>query len=309
MPRLIANFARLIPLVAALSLVACATRPVGTPALEEARAAYAALERDGQVAQHAPLELRKAEQSLRLAESFAREGAEGKTIDHHAYLAKQRAAVAREVTNLAMAQRAIQSASAERDRVVLEARGREIDTARSQAEARAREAETARQEAELSRRDAERAQQEAIQATQQARSLQSQIQALQARQTERGLVLTLGDVLFDHDKAQLKAGATRTIQRLVQFLNQYPERKVLVEGFTDSTGAEDYNRRLSEQRANAVRTALLSKGISPDRIEVRGYGKSFAVASNDTPEGRQQNRRVEIVISTGAGAVPERSAL
>lgn len=103
---------------------------------------------------------------------------------------------------------------------------------------------------------------------------------MQAQQTDRGMVLTLGDVLFDSGRAELKSGAMRTLDQLVTFLKDNPERTVNVEGYTD-----------------AVRTALTSRGIEGARIAARGYGESSPVASNDTAEGRQRNRRIEIVIS------------
>ena len=105
-----------------------------------------------------------------------------------------------------------------------------------------------------------------------------QLKELNAKKTERGLVITLGDVLFSTNKAQLKSGGMRNVQKLADFLKQYPQHKVLVEGYTDSTGSDSLNQELSERRANAVRTALLDMGISSDRINTRGYGEAFPVA-------------------------------
>ncbi|HEY3699150.1 MAG TPA: OmpA family protein [Spongiibacteraceae bacterium] len=120
---------------------------------------------------------------------------------------------------------------------------------------------------------------------------------LNAKQTDRGLTITLGDVLFDTNKSQLKPGGMRTIQKLGQFLQENPQRKVSIEGFTDSRGSDDYNQTLSERRADAVRAALVDQGISSDRIATHGYGKAFPVAGNETSAGQQLNRRVEIVVS------------
>lgn len=121
-------------------------------------------------------------------------------------------------------------------------------------------------------------------------------QELNAKQTDRGMIVTLGDVLFDTGKSQLKSGGMRTVQKLAEFLAQNPQRKVSIEGFTDSVGGEDYNQTLSERRADAVKTALFDQGVSSDRVVSRGYGKAFPVAGNETAAGRQLNRRVEIVI-------------
>ena len=129
---------------------------------------------------------------------------------------------------------------------------------------------------------------------------------MNAKKTERGLVITLGDVLFDINKAQLKTGGTRNLQNLAGFLKQYPQRKAQVEGYTDSTGSADYNQELSDRRASAVRTSLMDMGISNDRITTRGYGKESPGASNGTAAGRQMNRRVEIILSDETGNVSSR---
>lgn len=120
---------------------------------------------------------------------------------------------------------------------------------------------------------------------------------LNAKQTDRGMTITLGDVLFDTGKSQLKSGSERSLQKLTQFLRENPKRSVSVEGFTDSVGGDDYNQQLSERRANAVRESLVSQGVEPERITATGYGKAFPVAGNEAAAGRQLNRRVEIVVS------------
>ena len=120
---------------------------------------------------------------------------------------------------------------------------------------------------------------------------------MQAKQTERGTLVTFGDVLFDYDRAELKPGGMRSVQKLADFLNDNPERKVIVEGYTDSTGSAEYNQRLSERRADAVRMALVKMGVDPQRIVSQGYGKEYPVASNSDSAGRAMNRRVEVTIS------------
>lgn len=120
---------------------------------------------------------------------------------------------------------------------------------------------------------------------------------LNAKQTDRGMTITLGDVLFDTGKSQLKSGSERSLQKLTQFLRENPKRSVSVEGFTDSVGADEYNQQLSERRANAVREALVAQGVEPERIMATGYGEAFPVAGNEAAAGRQLNRRVEIIVS------------
>lgn len=139
--------------------------------------------------------------------------------------------------------------------------------------------------------------------TEETEALRAQMEALKAEKTDRGMVLTLGDVLFDLNEAELKPAGERTVARLAEFMLQYENRRVRIEGYTDSTGAEAYNQRLSERRAMSVYESLLSQGISSSRVEVEGYGEAYPVATNDTGYGRQQNRRVEIVISDESGMI------
>lgn len=127
--------------------------------------------------------------------------------------------------------------------------------------------------------------------------LEQQLRDLQAQRTERGIVMSLGDVLFATGSAQLTAGAQSRLDRLAQFLQQYPDRTLRIEGYTDSTGSSATNLRLSEARAMAVRDALTERGVNPSRIVAQGMGEAQPIASNSTESGRQQNRRVEVVIS------------
>ena len=137
--------------------------------------------------------------------------------------------------------------------------------------------------------------------SEQQRALSEQQQALdelkdlQAKQTDRGLVLTLGDVLFNTNESTLNDGARVRIDRIAAFMRKYPERTIVIEGHTDNTGDEDYNYGLSLDRATAVMTALLSRRIDPGRISTFGKGESVPLADNNVAAGRQQNRRVEIV--------------
>jgi OmpA-OmpF porin, OOP family len=119
---------------------------------------------------------------------------------------------------------------------------------------------------------------------------------LKARETDRGIELTVGDVLFDPGRATLTPGAVPALARLAVFLRDHPDRQVLVEGHTDSTGTPDANLRLSLARADAVAQTLVASGVDGARISPRGFGEATPVANNDTAAGRQQNRRVEIVV-------------
>jgi outer membrane protein OmpA-like peptidoglycan-associated protein len=120
------------------------------------------------------------------------------------------------------------------------------------------------------------------------------------------MVITLSDVLFNVDKAQLKSGGVRTVQKLADFLSQYPQYKVSVEGHTDSTGSDEHNQDLSERRAYSVQSALVNDGIGGDRVSTQGYGESSPIDSNDDAGSRQLNRRVEIVLSDENGNITQR---
>jgi len=176
-----------------------------------------------------------------------------------------------------------------------------VERDRIQSQARAREANAA-----VLERNAAVAQANA--ATVQSAQLQAEVDALKAKQTDRGIVLTLGDVLFDTGRATLNPGAAVKLDRLAAFLNEHPDRRVQIEGFTDSVGGDAYNQDLSERRAEAVKGALTMRGIDPSRIGTEGYGKAYPVASNSDSGGRQLNRRVEVVIGNANTPIAPRSA-
>jgi outer membrane protein OmpA-like peptidoglycan-associated protein len=198
------------------------------------------------------------------------------------------------------------------------------ETVREQAAAVAEErAEVAREEAEIAREAAALEQRKADLAERRARlerkeaqllkettartyQLEQQLAELKTRETERGLVFTIGDVSFETGEAELKAEAMRRLYPLVTYLKEHPNREVIIEGHTDSTGSADFNLQLSQQRADAVRDFLVSNGIDPDRIITRGYGQGYPVASNVTAAGRQENRRVEVVVLRSGERVAER---
>jgi outer membrane protein OmpA-like peptidoglycan-associated protein len=169
----------------------------------------------------------------------------------------------------------------------------------------ARNAELAQETAKL-----KGAQQAAATASARSDELSRQVEKLRSQMAElgstgSGAVLTLGsDIVFDVDGTALKPGAVASIGEIATFLRNNPERRVVVRGYTDSTGAASYNQRLSEQRAATVRDALIREGVDPARITVRGYGEMLPVASNATTAGRQMNRRVEVAISDRSGTVP-----
>jgi outer membrane protein OmpA-like peptidoglycan-associated protein len=278
---------RLFPLsfIALATLAACAMTPPKESLLEQARGSYATAQSDPQVVKFAADELNQAGAALNKANDAWTKGESAAQVDQLAYLAKQRVAIAQETTKQKTADLAAASASSERESIRLDARTTEADAAQRKAAAAQRSADASQRSAEASQREAEASQRE------------TQLKELDAKKTARGLEITLADVLFDTDKAQLRSGGSRDVQKLAGILKQYPQHYVLIEGFTDNTGSSSHNQDLSERRAGAVRAALLATGVSSDRIDNRGYGETFPVASNATAAGRQLNRRVEIIVS------------
>ncbi len=311
---------RLAAVLSALSfLAACGSMPKNDR-LDEARSEYQNAVANPQVANFAAGELKQAGTSLDNANRAFEKGESVATIDHLAYVTRQHVGIAVETAKQKAAEQTVANAGAERDRVRLAMRTREADIAQQGEAAAKQSAEYAQRSAEASQRQsaidrqsanaADLSAQAAFQQVQAAearsRELESRLQEMEAKKTPRGMIVTLGDVLFDTDRAALKSGAMRNIQKLSDFFKQYPQRSMVIEGFTDSTGSENHNKDLSDKRALSVRGALVDMGISVDRIAVRGYGEAFPVAGNDTASGRQLNRRVEVVISDDGKVIPSR---
>lgn len=234
--------------------------------------------------------------------------AEGKRVE------KENEALSKEAANLLLQKRVLEANLAKREAeqarwaakgeaATAEKAKKEAERSKSEAEARAREVEKARLESRAEAQKAEKARMEAEARARQAEQSKAEINLffkelseLQGKMTERGIVLTIGDVLFAFGKAQLAAGAVRNMDKLAEFLGKHPERNVLIEGHTDNIGSDQFNLTLSQKRADAVKEVLSAKGVSTDRILTKGYGKKFPVAGNDTESGRQLNRRVEVLI-------------
>jgi outer membrane protein OmpA-like peptidoglycan-associated protein len=257
--------------VAAVLLAACAAAPVKPDGAAEARSKLTQLQSDPNLAARAPLAVKEADAAVQAAEQPQ---ADKELAAYRVYLADRKVEIARAQAETSLAEDQRGALSAQRESSRLDARTREADAAHLAA----------------------------ANSEQQAAELQRQIDVLQAKPTDRGLIVTLGDVLFDTGKASLKAGATSNLNKLVTFLNEYSDRTVLIEGYTDSVGSEDYNQGLSERRADSVKSYLAGQGIGSIRLTASGKGESDPVASNDSAAGRQQNRRVEVIISNPPAA-------
>ncbi len=259
-------------LVTVLLLVGCASQPDRNAAVEDMRTVYMAAQSDPQVTRLAPLELNQATEALRRAEAAWTDRAGAELVGQLAYLAMIRSAIATEAARLRAAENAVSAAVQERSRLQVAARARA----------------TAREQAAI--------------ALQQQEQLERGLHALK---TKRGMVVTLGDILFDNGQPSLNAEGLRTLQRLAEFMILNKGRTIAIEGFTDNAGNR-YNQDLSETRANEVRRSLVDAGIGTDRITARGYGNESPIATNDTAAGRSWNRRVEIVISDENGKMVAR---
>lgn len=282
----------------ALALGACSTTPERVPELETARATVERLEAQPRAQQAASEKLALARDALARAEAALESNEPLEQVRHDAYLARRQAEIGLQLTSEAEAREGLQEAEARRNELRLQARTVEAERAKMLAEQRAAQAERSERDAELARSVADAALDEASR-------LASELQDMESEQTERGLVLTLGDVLFETNRAELADGAMLTMDRLAEFLDENPEHRLLIEGHTDSRGAEEYNRTLSSERAMAVANALGQRGVSRDRLRTAGMGEAYPVASNESSAGRQQNRRVEIVVSDADGSFPE----
>ena len=263
----------------ALLLTGCATTPKENSQIIELQRQIDNLDSGPEGKRYAPIAVREAQESLDKLKSFKGTADE---YQHQLFLTEMRIEIARENVSQKQAEETVASAELRRKDILLDAERQESARAR-----------------DLAATMAGRAQE-----------LERQVSDLQAEETERGLVLTLGAVLFETNKATLQSGAQRTVQKVAEFLNQYPERNILIEGFTDSQGSDAYNQKLSQERAQTVRNELAKHGVAAGRVDIVGYGEEYPVASNDNAAGRQQNRRVEIVISKENGAdVSDRTSM
>ncbi len=309
------NMKLLTGLGLAMALGACVSTPQPNAALESAKIAVQAAESDPNVPKYDALDLETAKKDLAAAEDAALHHHDA-DIDQPAYLAAQFARIAEARASAKADDARVAAGQAERDQIMLAARTREVQNAKMQANAAkmatnealnerdlaAMQAAQANQQAAQASQEASLANQQAAQSSQEASRLQAELDALKAKPTPRGLVMTLGDVLFDTGRAELNPGAGRKLDQLAQFLSEHPDRRVQIDGFTDSVGTDSYNQDLSRRRADAVKMALTVRGIDASRISTQGYGKSYPVADNNDSGGRQLNRRVEVVIGGDNGS-------
>ncbi|QTT90053.1 OmpA family protein [Pseudomonas chlororaphis] len=252
-------------LIACTGLYGCAGQR-SEAALDQASEDFQKVKEDSNVLRIAPKDVIRAGESLARADRLSSYWGSGSDVVHYAYLSQRYSEIAREHTNQALNQEQAAKLELERQRLQLALR-----------------------EAKL------------LSVQQQGKWLEEQIINLATTQTDRGLVMTLGDVLFDTGEAELKSSANRTVLKVVQFLQLNPKRVVRIEGYTDNTGDKQSNLKLSRDRAQAVADILVDLGVEEKRVQVEGYGDEYPVEANASERGRAQNRRVEIVFSDEKG--------
>jgi len=262
---LTSNMFGALVLIGCTSLFGCAGQH-SEGALQEANADFQKVKEDSNVLRIAPKDVIRAGESLARADRLSSYWGSGADVVHYSYLSQRYSQIAREHTNLVLN------------------------------EERAAKLELERQRLQLALRESK-----LLSVQQQGKWLEEQIVALATTQTDRGLVMTLGDVLFDTGEAELKNSANRVVLKIVQFLQLNPKRVVRIEGYTDSTGGKQENLKLSRDRAQSVADVLTDLGIDEKRIQVEGYGDEYPVDANASERGRAQNRRVEIVFSDEKG--------
>jgi outer membrane protein OmpA-like peptidoglycan-associated protein len=299
-------------------LAGCASTPRSPPGSEAVRSKLMMLKSDPQLAGRIPVMLDQAETAVVLAETPQ---GDAEITAHRVYLADRLVDTARATAETRLAEEQRAGLKQQNDENRLAARTREADAAQRAATAARSDAAASRVAADNSRIAAEGARNEAdaaraatdaaretarvaaeasaaatALAASQKQELERQIALMQAKTTERGIVLTLGDVLFATGSEQLKPGATGNLDRLVAFMEMYGDRTAMIEGHTDSVGDEGYNQGLSQRRADSVKSYLAGKGLAAARLTTIGKGESYPIAGNESAGGRQQNRRVEVVI-------------
>jgi outer membrane protein OmpA-like peptidoglycan-associated protein len=280
----------------ALLLAGCAHEP--SPITTRAHQDYDSVAQDPRIREFAGVELFEAEEAVKRLQQADRRDADEIELEHRAYVAKERVEIARLAAEGGALEAQAKATAEERDRYRLQARSQEV----KRAEDRAAAAEAAVEEAQMQAHqdELEAAEMRAMSAEERAMTAEdelTQFKELQARESDRGLVLTLTSGLFAVDRTELQPGARQELDRIADFLGDHPERDAIIEGHTDDQGTSEYNLGLSDRRARVVADHLISRGVERSRVRTEGLGESQPIAPNDTAAGRQENRRVEVVIT------------
>lgn len=297
MNRTLTNLSMLALVVTlALSVTACSSDPVKLQ-VSDARSRLTQLQADPQLASRAPAAILEAETAVRAAEAQRKNDDQGR---HLTVMAGRKVDIAWAQAQSHLLEDQRVALSEARDRARLNARTREANLARSDADLARSDAAIARSDATLARSDADAARADADQARGEADDLQRLLAELNARPSERGMVVALGDVMFESGQSALRSGSAKNLAKLAAFLAANQDRAVYIEGHTDSIGSEAFNQALSQHRADSVRRYLIGQGASAGRLAASGKGEGSPIGDNATVAGREQNRRVEVIIANPA---------
>ncbi len=256
----------------------CAKNSVTSQKLIDAQTKYLKLSKDSNVKKSASLELIEAEKIYQISKNVKDQS----QADHVAYLLEKELEIIDQTIKQKELEDRLSKLKELKTKALIDAKVVELKAMQHEIDEVKNQLIIAKKEAEATKK----LMQERL----------KKLKELHAKETNRGLVLTLSDVLFESGKSTLLPGSMRTIDKLADFLKAYPNRNVLIEGHTDNVGSEEYNIELSLKRANSVADALIERGIDKNRILTQGLGEAYPVATNKTKEGRQKNRRVEIIV-------------
>jgi outer membrane protein OmpA-like peptidoglycan-associated protein len=292
--------------VGSLWLSACATVELPPAALLQARDNVAQAQNDNTVQSMAPQELKTATDTLSRAEGLFTAHASTAEVSSQADIASTQARTAQAVAHAKQSDQAVAGAALDRQRARADARTQEA----RQANVRANNAEmntaVAMQNTAMANQSAADAQKSAADAQKDADAMRERMKEMQAQTTERGTLVTLGDVLFETNRAEIRPSGQGSLRKLAEFLSQFPERQALIEGHTDNVGTPTLNESLSARRADSVAAALVSMGVSGTRLKAVGLGQAYPLNDNASDSKRALNRRVEIYISESGQAVRAR---
>ena len=289
-----------------VTLQACTSVPVENTQLIAVQMELKYAQATPEVSTMAGAEIRDAAATLDQARAAWAMQEKPSKVNHLAYLASKKIAIAQTMANQRLAENAINEAQGNRQKTLLAARTLDAENALRIAQSSQQIAAVATQQAKAAQGEIALARQDAESSEANADQLRARLSEMDARQTDRGMVVTIGDLLFDNNSAVLRPGAGQSVQRLGAFLKAYPMRNALIEGYTDSVGSTESNQGLSDRRAAAVKRALVATGVMSERMIMRGYGEAYPVGNNQSAEGRLSNRRVEVILSDDTGQTQAR---
>jgi outer membrane protein OmpA-like peptidoglycan-associated protein len=244
-------------------LAGCSSVPPQNTMLDKANSEYDYAIHNSEIKQASPNQLHKASEEIKTASKLMQDGAPTAEVDHYAYMATERIAIAKKVASTNLIEAKIKASGSKREKMLLDSKQEKIS------------------------------------------NLRIQLLELKDQKSSQGVILTLGNVLFSVDRAELKSGAIKNLDKLARFMRDDPRRNVIIEGYAYNTGSGEYNDTLSRRRAESVREVLLNDGVNPERVRIRGLGSRYPVATDKTSAGRQANRRVEIIVSDKNGSFSE----